>query len=363
MGTSGVASCEEGYQWANPNEANNYLCEEIPIIVSPVTQFGTSNRIFKVIATNDDGLNIPRDLEFHPERPNELWTVNQGTEAVVILFDPDTPNQKSDERLDMARSHFMAQVSSFAFGDANTFSTCQESRNGIGESGNDFMGPSLWPADLDIFSVVNQSPWGQLLGSHLDMSHQSPMCMGIAHDSGNSYWVFDGHNGHIVYYNFQRDHGPGNEDHADTIVRRYPEAAVSRVKDIPSHMVLDKNTGLLYVADTGNSRVLVLDTTTGAYARALPLVNEPLAEFSEYTGATVRDFATTALKHPSGIALHKETLFVTDNATSDLIAYDLNGNELDRLTTPGENIAGITVGPSGNLWIADMSGKIWKLIP
>ena len=361
---SGEAVCEAGYQWASPDEAGNFLCEVIPVITSPVTAFGTSNREFKVVATTNDGLNIPRDLEFHPDRPNELWTVNKGSEGVVILFDPDTPKAKAEKRDDMARSHFMAQVSSLAFGAADTFATCQESRNGVGDSGDDFMGPTLWPGDLDIFAAVNQNPWGDKLGSHLDMNHQSPNCMGIAHDSGNAYWVFDGHNGHVVYYDFQQDHGPGNDDHSDGIVRRYTEATVSRVAGIPSHMVLDKDSGLLYIADTGNSRIMVLDTNSGSFERRLPLVNEPLAEFSEYTNAKVREFAENSpLRRPSGIALSGNTLFVTDNSTNEIIAYDLDGNELDRISSPAEELAGITVGPSGNIWLADMAGKIWKLIP
>ena len=37
------------------------------------------------IGTDDDGLNIPRDLEFNPDVEGELWVVNQADDSVTIF--------------------------------------------------------------------------------------------------------------------------------------------------------------------------------------------------------------------------------------------------------------------------------------
>jgi hypothetical protein len=221
--------------------------------------------IVRTVADASAPLAVPRDLAFHPDHPDELFVVNRATDSVTVLFDPDTADQTAEVYDDAYGDHFMEEVSSLAFGDTttvpnedpvSTFATCQESRNTYDDTAppNDFMGPSLWPADLDIFAQVHQHD--DLLGSHLDMLHQSPLCMGIAHESANAYWVFDGMHAEIVYYDFQQPHGYGEEDHTDGIVRTYPEADVLRVPDVPSHLELDPDSGLLYVADTGHGRVL-----------------------------------------------------------------------------------------------------------
>ena len=42
-----------------------------------------------------------------------------------------------------------------------------------------------------------------------------PLCMGIAWDHDNVFWVFDGKKGQVAWYDFGEDHGPGNEYHGD----------------------------------------------------------------------------------------------------------------------------------------------------
>lgn len=308
-------------------------------------------RQLTVIATSADGLDAPRDLAFHPDRPNELWTVNLGFEGVVILFAPGTPSQRADVRHDSHASHFMASPASLAFGDDGHFATCGESRNG----GNDFMGPVLWDSDLAVFARVNQG--GPLLGSHIDMLHQSPLCMGIEHAGGNGYWTFDGLAGHVVYYDFQEDHGPGYDDHADGIVRRYTEARVTRRSGIGGHLVLDRSSGWLYVADSGGRRVIRLDTASGRPTWRLRATNEPLAEFTEYSGANVEIFAS-GLSAPSGMALANGRLFVSDEQTGEIIGYDIaSRQELGRVATGAAAIMGLAFGPDGKLWYVDAAAN------
>ena len=333
-----------------------------------------------VVGTAKDGLNVPRDLEFHPDHPGELWIANRADDSTVTYFAPGTSEQTADHRIDRYANHFLEEASSIAFGAENTFASCQESRNTYNgaQRGNDFMGPTLWPADLEIYAKVNQGgeslsaaqvdamerdgicstsddPYGDgVLGSHIDMNHQSPDCMGIAHHEGNAYWVFDGHNGHIVYYDFVEDHGPGGDDHSDGIVRRYPEADVLREPDVSSHLALDHESGWLYIADTGNGRVRRLDVASGDETREFGRANEKLAEFTEYTGATVEDVVTEGLERPSGIAISGGWLFVGDHSNGHIVIYDLDGfEEVRRLDTEALGLMGIEFDSEGRLWFVD----------
>ena len=85
------------------------------------------------------------------------------------------------------------------------------------------MGPALWPSSLDHFAVENQNNEDGLLGSHIDMLHESPYGVGIAHDYDNVYWYNDGYYGELVRYDFMMDHDTGGHDHSDGVVQRYSE--------------------------------------------------------------------------------------------------------------------------------------------
>ena len=161
-----------------------------------VAEFGHADqRTLTVVGTEADGLNVPRDLEFNPYDPEELWVVNRDDDSMSIFFDAGFEDQDSEWRKDIYANHFMEEVSSISFGAEGTYSagdigfgTCQDSRNTYDGAGspNDFMGPTLWPGGLEHFAAVNQSFGGSLLGSHLDMLHESPMCMGIVHEEDNA---------------------------------------------------------------------------------------------------------------------------------------------------------------------------------
>jgi sugar lactone lactonase YvrE len=184
------------------------------------------------------------------------------------------------------------------------------------------------------------------------MLHESPDCMGIAWDHDNVYWVFDGYHDALVYYDFQQDHGYGGDDHSDGIVRRYADVGLKRVEGVPGHLVLDPTTGWLYIADTGTGRVLRFDTASGEYDDDLRQKEEPLQEYSKYKGGTVEVFAD-GFQEPSGIELYEDRLFVSDHATGEIVAFDLDGNELGRIATGAEGIMGLDVGPDDKLWYAD----------
>ena len=71
--------------------------------------------------------------------------------------------------------------------------------------GGTFAGPSLWNSDMNVYAIDpgSDANGDRLNGSHLDMLHGSPYSMRIE----SAFWVFDGYNGHIAWYNFAADHG------------------------------------------------------------------------------------------------------------------------------------------------------------
>jgi hypothetical protein len=322
-----------------------------------VPEFGPdSSRRFVAYASTDDGLMRPRDLQFDPEAPQNLWIASQDNDGIVILFDAATDTQRSELFLDAFRDHFMEEVSSLAFGAAGTFGTCQESRNTYNNQAppNDFMGPALWSSNLNVFAAVFQNPFDPFnLGSHLDMLHESPDCMGIEHYDDNQYYVFDGHNGNLVFYDFQVDHGPGQDDHSDGIIRRFPEVELTRVPDVPGHLVYDEVSNTLYIADTGAGRVIAFEPESGDFVQDLPFTEEVVLEYSEYADANWQVFADD-LSRPSGIAFRDNRLFVGDHDTGEIIAYNATtGEELGRLDTGAGELMGIEIAPDGKLWFVD----------
>ena len=134
------------------------------------------------------------------------------------------------------------------------------------------MGPTLWSSDPAIFGV---KPLPSQNGTHLDMLHDSPFCVGIAHERDNVYWLFNGLLGALDRYDFREPHEIGGEDHADGELRRFVEGQLLRAPETPSHLVIDKSSGLLYAVDGGHARILRLDTTSGIENGEVP-TNDPL---------------------------------------------------------------------------------------
>ena len=175
--------------------------------------------------------------------------------------------------------------------------------------------------------------------------------MGIAHDNGNAFWIYDNYNKDIVYYDFVEDHGPGNDDHSDGIVRRYSNMGINADTDIPNHMILDKNSGWLYFVDNGNDRVVRLNTISGSSTTPLALINEQLAEHSRVNGYTW-EVIIEGLDRPCGIELIDNILLIGEYNTGEIIAYDMNSDfsEVGRIETAAVGLTGIKVGPDGSVW-------------
>ena len=322
------------------------------------------------------------DLGFHPTRPNELWVIQREYASsetctdsisagcaslegsVNILFDPGTEAQKSVFKKDPNAWHFMRRPPAFAFGANDTMATCGEERTGnyLDET-VDYIGPALFSTDLDIFA---KQPPGKN-GSHLDMLHETPWCMGIAHEKENVYWAFNGKMGAIDRYDFKKDHGPGNEDHSDGELLRYGKGQFKRLAGVPSHMKFSPDQKSIYIADTGNQRVARLDATSGTQGSNATPNLDGLQVAKLMKDVLIEDLvAPGQLEAPSGLAVTADTLYVSDNATSKLHAFGLDGAPLRSLETnlPPGTLAGITVGPDDKLYLVDkLTSRVYRLDP
>lgn len=361
---------------------NNSLSFETEIfqkVVPPnlVDDFLAAEPVFTTVATSSDQLNKPTDLDFFPILgKDELWVVNQRTEntggSTLTIYGASTEDPDFLHRVDGNAWHFMSLATGIAFSENFNFATSPGVQD-ANHNGGTFTGPTLWSSDPDIYA---QPSGGN--GSHLDMLHGSPYSMGIAHEADNVFWVFDGWNETLVRYDFREDHGPGNDDHSDGIVRRYLEIQVEKDGDVPSHLVLDKTTGWLYAVDNGNDRVLRLDINSGNVVDDLPLINEPLAEHSEMGNVTWEVIIQEGLDRPCGIEIIENRLLVGDYATGEIIVFDAENGfaELGRIATGAPGLTGLKIGPDGSLWFTnrlqntltrldtgpsgtDEEGKIW----
>jgi DNA-binding beta-propeller fold protein YncE len=139
---------------------------------------------------------------------------------------------------------------------------------------------------------------------------------------------------------------------------QYVTGEVDRVSRVPSHLVYDPGTALLYIADTGNSRIAALDTTSGEVGAALQPM-EPMNTYNVIDDAVITDVVSAGgdLDQPSGLEFHDGLLYVTDHATGFIHAYDLDGQRVNWLDTGfGEDaLAGIAFGPEdGRLYLVNM---------
>ncbi len=206
------------------------------------------------------------------------------------------------------------------------------------------------------------------LGSHVDMLHSSPLCRGIAHVSANKFWVFNAYDKALDLYDFRAPHEPGGDDHSDGSTYRYALGKVKGATDgTSSHVAYDADDKFLYVADTGNARVVRFDTTKGKKNGDLPRISEPLEDEGIMTGTDVEVVVEAGmLQKPSGIELKDGLVYVTDAATSMFHVFDKTGAMIRSLSTglPADSLSGFTFGPDGKVWFTDrVGGRVLRIDP
>jgi len=350
----GVAQCQEGYEW---EDEANLICAfgGVPLLGS--NGHTLDDVVFEEVANRDDGLREPRDIAFHPTRTDELWTLNFTDSSTTVFLGIDRGEPAAIKYNAFGNTHFMAHPAALAFSDTGIWASAQEEDDltqgpvEFGGTPADFMGPSLWPDDLNLFDSGH--------ASHLDMMHNSPNAVGIAWETGNAYWIYDGYHRSLSRYDFAEDHGPGGSYHGDGSVLRYVESEVSYEPGVTSSMVFEHDTSLLFLADSAENCIKVLDTTTGTVGASYGPnydggdqnhVNE--AELMVLIDGDDID----GMERPSGLEFHGDYMFVTDNATGRIFAFTKNGELLDYLDTEIEGLQGMAFDDDGRMYIVHPSG-------
>jgi len=325
-----------------------------------------------LMGTQAQGLILPRDLDFHKnvERQNELWVINENNldgrnhgGSTVTYYDAGQETQWAEYRKDSYSGHFMHTASAIAMSENGTFANpldCQDANDTDGY----FTGPVLWDSDTSVYARANQN--GPLLGSHLDMIHQTPFGEGIASAGENVYWVFDGFHNAIVKYDFVQPHIVGGDDHSDGKVWRHSEVVVQRSPGLSSHMEFDPASGWLYIADTGNERIIKMDPNSGTVTGNLNPYGETLAGYYNMSGTDWDVVADTDLIKPTGLDIYDGRLLISDYSNGDIIVYDITQEpvvELGRIETGISNqIMGLKVGPEGEIWfVCHTSHELYQL--
>lgn len=338
--------------------------DPIPNIIPSYTS-STNTFTYDLIVNLSDQIDEPRDLDFHPN--GDLWIINTGTEnsggSTVKVLSPGLAGQTDLWEQDGNAWHFMSLPSGIAFSNNGNFATSTSVLD-ANHQGGSFTGPALWSSDPLIYAKPSGGN-----GSHLDMLHESPYCMGICSEEENVFWVYDDYNKDIVRYDFVDDHGPGNSYHDDGRVLRYPGMGLSAIDHtIVCHLVLDENKKWLYFTDGSNKRIMRLDITTGSLGGSPSWgPQETLAEYQKVTGFTFEEVVTTGLVQPSGIDIIDNKLLVTDHSNGDIIFYDVSNvpaTEIGRIQTNEPGIMGTVIGPNGKIWYANAAlNKIVKIEP
>jgi hypothetical protein len=208
------------------------------------------------------------------------------------------------------------------------------------------------------------------LASHLDMLHQSPWGLGIAHDTANVYWVLDARYRDICRYDFRDPHEVGGTDHRDGIIRRYSDVAITPAeRGRPAHIDLDPTTGFLYYIDPAKGSVHVLETRTGNLGQQLVPPRESsenLAEFHEMTDAVTRMVVKPGIvSEPVGLEVYGNRLLVGDRAHGQIHVFSMNDTTVvykGSIATGATALYGITVGPDGRIWFVDNAlGMVGRL--
>ncbi|MDX2362320.1 MAG: T9SS type A sorting domain-containing protein [Crocinitomicaceae bacterium] len=352
----------------NPNDTLSVYVEAGPGTPNVIDSYIGATTVINQVAGIGNQINAPTDLDFHPILTNnELWVSNKGTEnsggSTVTIYNAGLAGQTTTFRTDGNAWHFMSLTTGIAFSQNGNWASSPGVYDANHDGGTPFTGPSLWSSDMSIYA---QPSGGN--GSHLDMLHLSPLSQGIAAEKDNVFWVFDGNTDDIVRYDFAEDHGPGNSYHGDAIVRRYSDDAVAKDpnNEIVSHLVLDNNQQWLYVVDHGNQRVIRIDITTGSNQGGTPNFpgNEPIAEYTEYTGYT-QETVVSGLSKPAGIDVIGDRMIVSEFQSGEIIIYDIStmpAVELERISTGFTSVQGIKIGPNGLIWFVDQdSDGVYKI--
>ncbi len=104
------------------------------------------------------------------------------------------------------------------------------------------------------------------------------------------------------------------------------ETASTEVLRFPSKLIADSNTNHLYVADSGNHRILELDTS----GQVRTVIGTGRQSFSD------GDFAQATFNEPHGLALHNGFLYIADTQNNALRGVNLQTQQVTTVAGTGE---------------------------
>jgi sugar lactone lactonase YvrE len=102
--------------------------------------------------------------------------------------------------------------------------------------------------------------------------------------------------------------------------------------------------------------VIALDTKSGTPGPKLPTNQEPLASNIRIDGATYKEIVPPGvLQAPSGLELHNNILYVSDNKTGRITAFSKEGKVLNHIDTgfAEGSLMGMTFGSDGKIYLVD----------
>ncbi|MDT5094245.1 MAG: hypothetical protein QOH60_3608 [Mycobacterium sp.] len=326
----------------------------------------TAGSVDLVVELEGDDLHRPTDLKFDPQSPR-LWIVNQegvqkhGSWTIIEDVEGVAPSVK---RYVDDSPHFLHQPSSLSFhGDEKVVGTCQESHDDI-QGGSRWMGPTAWTTD-------SRFSGGHM--SHFDMLHESGYCMGIAWTADHVWWAFNGDRGSLDRNNFNGWHpdapngdGLGGHNHHDGNIYRYADGELKRSPGVPSGMSHDAATHTLYVADTGNGRVVKIDTTPPQKGPRIQGIWDEVPLYRVDGVDLAEVIPPGQLKQPSGLEFYKGHLYVADYATGIIYAFTPEGEVVNQLDTGlgAGHVTSLTMSESGHLHFLDTTGnRLYRIDP
>ncbi|HEY0070186.1 MAG TPA: alkyl hydroperoxide reductase [Chloroflexia bacterium] len=109
-----------------------------------------------------------------------------------------------------------------------------------------------------------------------------------------------------------------------------PEPPSDSPLRFPGKVLADPAGGRLFIADTGNNRVLVAQVTGESKARVVQTIGSGEAGMRD--GA----FAEATLHAPEGMALHGDTLYIADTENHSIRAAHLDSGTLETVAGTGE---------------------------
>jgi hypothetical protein len=363
-------------------EPETQKCAPRPVAYQLGWDDGDPSSVDFEMVYNAPGRRVVRGFDFRPDT-DELWLtegqaqygavpcnkLNASAETCepkggdfVVVYRATTTYDRSDRIRDGNALHFARNPSSLVFSENEFFGTCPESRTAnFDDEIEDFAGPTLWSADRSILGVdIGKN------GSHMDMLHFTPYCMGLEHEKDNVYWAFNGQKGSIDRYDFKEDHGPGEEDHSDGEILRYIEGTVAREEEVSSQMAMDRDNDYLYIADTGNSRIIRLDIRSGTRGGVMLPNYDFVRVHHQMNGSEYEEIELGGepMGKPSGLLLHEGLLYVIDHTYSEFRVFTTEGVPVRTLYTDfrPESLGSLVLGPDDRIYFnVPHRGEIYRI--